>query len=65
MARPIFIGRLYVSIRMLTYEERGAPARYGPGLPTSNLRLRPTGSPSAALAQPHLVTTTHWTTSFR
>src|SRR5207245_9764853 len=23
------------------------------------------GSPSAALEQPHLVTTTHWTTSFR
>ena len=39
--------------------KRGTPARYAPGLPTENFEAAPTGSPSAASQQPHLVTATH------
>jgi hypothetical protein len=45
--------------------KKGNPGEIDTGVPYQKSRGCTDGSPSAALGQPHLVTTTHWTTSFR
>jgi len=44
---------------------KGNPGQIQAGVPYKESAAASDGSPSAALKQPHLVTTTHWTTSFR
>jgi hypothetical protein len=45
--------------------KKGNPGEIGTGVPYTNHAAASDGSPSAALEQPHLITTTHWITSFR
>ena len=46
-------------------EKKGNPGEIDAGVPYDQSAAASDGSPSAALEQPHLVTTTHETTSFR